>query len=132
MKLKVTFWLIGGIFGLIILIALAWPCFAHCRTTLMQAQFAGMFVAYKAYTQEFGTLPETTQNKDFIAALTGKNPKKIVFFDPAPKQLNEKGEILDNWGTPIRVTLHADEPPLFLSAGKDKIFGTRDDILDKR
>lgn len=91
-----------------------------------------MSSACRAYKQEYGTYPDSSENKALVAILSGKNPRKIVFFEPRPNLLNQTGEIIDKWGTPIRITFHSDEPPSFVSAGKDKNFGTPDDINDKR
>lgn len=136
MKRKVILWSIGGFFGLAILIGLAWPSITVCGTpspqAMMQALYAQISLACQHYKQEYGTYPELPENKTLIAVLTGENPRKIVFFEPNPKQLNEQKEILDMWGTPIRIALLPDTPPSFVSAGKDKTFGTSDDIKDKR
>jgi hypothetical protein len=136
MKPKDILWSVGGVLGLLVLIVLAWPGIASYhrpnRGLWVQNLYAQLSIASRAYKQEYGTYPESSENKAVIAALTGDNPRKIVFFEPQRKQLNEQKEILDGWGTPIRIAFPSDELPSFLSAGKDKVFGTPDDIKDKR
>lgn len=136
MKRKVILWSIGGFFGLALLIALAWPSITLCMVPetkpMMQVLYAQLSIACHQYKQAYGTYPELSENRAVIAALTGENSRKIVFFEPNPRQLNENGELLDRWGTPIRITFLPDEAPFFVSAGKDKTFGTPDDIKDKR
>jgi prepilin-type N-terminal cleavage/methylation domain-containing protein len=58
--------------------------------------------AVKSYALEYGRLPEAGTE---IAALTGENPKGIVFFeakkaagDPPKNGLSEDGKLLDPWG----------------------------------
>jgi hypothetical protein len=53
-----------------------------------------------------------------------------------PKDLNElkkfgglRGANLDSWGTPIRYKRLSDQNFRLISAGKDKIFDTSDDII---
>lgn len=136
MKPKAILGSILGVLAVAILIGLAWPAIMVNRTAgpeaLMQVLYSQLSVACQQYKQEYGKYPESQENKHVIAALTGDNPRKIVFFEPHSKQLNDQKEILDRWGTPIRITFPADEPPSIVSAGKDRIFETTDDIKDKR
>lgn len=136
MKPKAILWSVGGIFGVAILIGLAWPGIAVYRNPesrdSMQVLYAQLSLACQQYKQEYGTYPDSSENKDIIAALTGGNPRKIIYFETPHKQLNEKREVLDKWGNPIRIIFPADAAPSFVSAGKDGIFGTADDTKDKR
>lgn len=67
--------------------------------------------AVKAYALEYGRLPESAE---VIAALTGENPKGIVFFEAKqakgtpPKNGLSGGQLLDPWGNPYEVTLDDD------------------------
>ena len=67
--------------------------------------------AVKSYLLEYGRLPEAGSE---IAALTGENPKGIIFFeaknaagDP-PKNGLSGGELLDPWGNPYEFILDED------------------------
>ena len=125
-----------SIFGFGILLVLVWPSISYFRMKgppmMVQALYAHMSVALRQYKEEYGVYPEPSDNKTVLAALTGANSKGIVFFEPHPKQMNKNGEILDKWGTPIRISYVSNGPPAFLSAGEDKVFGSSDDIRDKR
>ena len=68
-------------------------------------------------------------NSEITAALNGGNPKQIKFLDPAIHRLNEKGELLDSWGTPFFFhQLSASEMEI-RSAGADNIMWTEDDVV---
>jgi prepilin-type N-terminal cleavage/methylation domain-containing protein len=67
--------------------------------------------AVKSYTLEYGRLPESGK---VVAALTGENPKKIVFFEakPAKGEPPRNGlsgtEMMDPWGKPYTFQLDED------------------------
>lgn len=69
--------------------------------------------AVKSYALEYGRLPEQGSE---IAALTGQNPKSIVFFEakkaggtPPKNGLSTDGQqILDPWGKAYTITLDDD------------------------
>lgn len=83
-----------------------------------------------AYYDHYHAIPATPENYVVIMALTGKTRDKQSFIDLNPGQISPNGEILDEWGTPLRFLFSQDlsDPPKVWSAGKDKIFGTADDI----
>ena len=69
--------------------------------------------------------PVGTDNEEFAAALTGENPKKVVFIDPG---LLSDGELLDRYGNPyVFHPLKADVMDL-RSLGPDGQLWTVDDI----
>lgn len=67
--------------------------------------------AVKSYLLEYGRLPETGNE---VAALTGANPKGIIFFEARqaagnpPRSGLSGGELLDPWGNPYAFTLDDD------------------------
>jgi prepilin-type N-terminal cleavage/methylation domain-containing protein len=69
-----------------------------------------MAAAVKSYALEYGRLPES----GVVAALTGENPKKIVFFEAKsakgnpPKNGLSGGQLLDPWGNPYTFQLDDD------------------------
>ena len=73
-----------------------------------------MGAAMKSYALEYGRLP--TDGATAIEELTGKNPKKIVFFeakpaagDPPKGGLSKDGkQLLDPWEAPYTITLDTD------------------------
>jgi len=67
-------------------------------------------------------------NEEFAAALMGKNAAHEVFLAPPHACLNEKGQIVDRWGSPL--FFHArDAARIDLrSAGPDREMWTADDL----
>ncbi len=103
-------------------------CFVSCHNTRTQTLFSGLSTACRAYLVEYGNYPSSFENKTLTEILIGNNPRKIVFMEFRPKDLNQNNEIIDGWGTPIRIMIQPDQTLSFLSAGKDKTFNTSDDI----
>jgi len=60
--------------------------------------------------------------------LAGDNPRKIEFISLMPQHFNEKGEVVDIWGTPLRLSVADPEHPVIQSAGPDKQWNTPDDM----
>ena len=58
---------------------------------------------------------------DIIKTLQGANPKKLIILVSRKAELNEKGEILDPWGTPLRIYFSA-AGVLVRSAGQNRRF----------
>lgn len=81
------------------------------------------------YMMEYNQFPPATDNKTLAAALLGDNPRHIVFLALTPSQLNADHEIIDQWGTPFRVSLQGGTGVRIVSAGPDKVFGTSDDVI---
>jgi len=85
--------------------------------------------AIAQYAQVYGGNPVGT-NPEITAALTGQNPRHINFISPeAGLQINDQGEMLDAWGTPIffhQLSAHDME---IRSAGPDRRMWTLDDLL---
>ncbi|HWB60041.1 MAG TPA: hypothetical protein VG733_11155 [Chthoniobacteraceae bacterium] len=83
-----------------------------------------------AYYDHYHANPASPENYVVTAALTGKTRDKQAFLDVSPSQVSPNGELLDEWGTPLRFVITQDEntPVEAWSAGKDKIFGNDDDV----
>ncbi len=83
-----------------------------------------------AYYDHYHAMPPTPENYVVAAALTGKTRDKQAFVELSPDQISASGEILDEWGTPLRFLFLQDPAPQIKvwSAGQDNIFGTADDI----
>jgi type II secretory pathway pseudopilin PulG len=117
---------------LLILILLSFFQYDSARKrATTRALLSALSVASEAYKQDFGALPGTIDNHTLYGLLSGNNSRKIVFFEfkPVPPIKNE--EFVDAWDTPIRVLLQPNRTILFISAGRDKVFGTADDITVK-
>lgn len=66
-------------------------------------------------------------NADIMAATMGDNPKHAKLGPPEGLQLNDKGELLDRWGTPYFFHQLSRSHMEIRSAGPDKIMWTEDD-----
>jgi hypothetical protein len=81
------------------------------------------------YITEYNHLPPFVDNKQLTSALLGNNPRHIAFLSLAPKEVNSDGEVVDRWGTPLRIIFEGASGIQVISAGPDKVFNTMDDIV---
>ncbi len=83
--------------------------------------------ANQAYVADNGALPKDLDNPHMVKVLTGQNP----YINLKPEQLDSNGFIVDDWGTPLRVSAPSGKTIHIVSAGPDKMFGTVDDISNQ-
>jgi hypothetical protein len=60
-------------------------------------------------------------NAEIVKCLTGNNSQKVIIVAVRPENLNAKGEIVDPWGTPMKIYF-ADNEVLLRSAGPNRRF----------
>ncbi len=84
-----------------------------------------------AYASENDPLPAIVDNKLFYQALTGHNAKNEIFISLHKNDINAEGEIVDGWGEPLRVSYLPHGEINIVSAGRDKVFGTKDGITNQ-
>jgi hypothetical protein len=83
------------------------------------------------YAQVYGGNPIGT-NPEITAALMGDNAKHINFITPdSGLVVNDKGEMLDAWGTPLFFHQLSGHEMEIRSAGQDKKMWTFDDLVLK-
>jgi hypothetical protein len=87
-------------------------------------------VATQDYIADKGPFPKSLNNHGLYAALLGASPGK-AYMNFKPKDVNTNGELIDHWGTPLRIWYVSDKEVGITSAGPDKIFGTADDITNQ-
>ena len=86
---------------------------------------------FRQYSSRFGANPVGT-NPEITAALNGKNPKGVVFLNPDDGlRINDKGELVDNWGTPFFFHQLSGTEMEIHSAGPDRKMWTDDDLVIK-
>ena len=68
-------------------------------------------------------------NAEITKALMGANRKKTRFLDTGVFQLNDKGELVDHWGTPYFFHQISGKEMEIRSAGPDKRMWTDDDLI---
>jgi hypothetical protein len=82
------------------------------------------------YHSAFGENPVGT-NPEITAALMGKNPKQINFVADSGLRVNEKGELVDAYGTPFFFHQISGQEMEIRSAGQDRVMWTYDDLVTK-
>jgi hypothetical protein len=85
----------------------------------------------RLYGSTFGGNPIGT-NPEITSALNGANPKHVKFLRPdAGMQINQRGELVDAWGTPYFFHQLSRTEMEIRSAGPDKVMWTADDLVIK-
>jgi hypothetical protein len=84
------------------------------------AEVDGLFEAFHKYKEHVGDYPRGN-NAELAKALTGNNARKVIILAVRKNDLNAKGEIVDPWGTPLKIYF-ADNEVLIRSAGPNRRF----------
>jgi hypothetical protein len=79
------------------------------------------------YRQTFGSYP-TGENSNIVSKLAGNNSQKTIFLNYR-RSVEHPNEMVDPWGTPYQIEFSRQTNFIVRSAGQDKIFGTKDDII---
>ena len=79
-----------------------------------------LFEALQKYKEYLGTYP-VGSNSEIAKMLKGKNPKQVIILVGRKTELNDKGEFVDPWGTPLRIYF-SDTGILVRSAGPNRRF----------
>lgn len=84
---------------------------------------------FRQYNQMFGGNPVGI-NSEITSQLAGDNPKHINFLNSEDgMRINDKGELIDPWGTPYFFHQLSGTDMEIHSAGPDKIMWTSDDLV---
>jgi hypothetical protein len=115
------------VIGLItIVVGLAWvlktfnAMHATARTQQLNDNVVTMFDALQKYKENVGSYPAGS-NAEIGKALKGKNAKNVIILVGRKTEMNEKGEFVDPWGTPLRIYF-SDNGILVRSAGANRRF----------
>jgi hypothetical protein len=92
----------------------------NARTAKFNADVDNLFAGLQQYKENIGSYP-VGSNAEIIRTLQGSNPKKLIILVSRKAELNEKGEILDPWGTALRIYF-SDAGVLVRSAGANRRF----------
>jgi len=87
-------------------------------------------VMFVNYGQRFKGNP-VGNNAEITAALDGDNPQGVHFLDPARDHMNDKGELVDGWGTPYFFHQLGGYDMEIHSAGPDRKMWTQDDLVTR-
>ena len=85
-----------------------------------QTDVENLFVALQKYKERMGSYPSGS-NADIANALSGKNARGVIVVVSNRIPINEKGEFVDPWGTPLSIYF-AGNSVLVRSAGANRTF----------
>jgi hypothetical protein len=85
------------------------------------AEVDQLFDAFHKYKRIVGKYPQGSNAEIAKAIREGDNEKHLMIMAVRDSQLNAKGEIVDPWGTPLKIYFAQNEV-LIRSAGPNKIF----------
>lgn len=117
--------LIGaGVLAVLLTVASLFKLGATLKASARQATFNEdvdkLFSGLQQYKENLGSYP-VGGNAQVVNALLGKNPRNIMILVNLKTRLNDKGEMLDAWGTPLRIYF-SDQNVLIRSAGPNRRF----------
>lgn len=92
----------------------------NAKTSQFNEDVENLFTALQKYKERVGTFP-TGGNLEVSKALQGANGKNVIVIVGRKTNVNEKGEFVDPWGTPLRIYF-SDTGVLIRSAGPNRRF----------
>lgn len=92
----------------------------NARTAKFNEDVENLFVGLQKYKENVGAYP-IGGNAEVVKALNGHNPKNVIILVGRKTEVNEKGEYVDPWGTPLRIYF-SDSGVLVRSAGANRRF----------
>ena len=93
---------------------------ANARTAKFNEDVENLFVGLQKYKEKVGVYP-IGSNAEVVKALNGQNNKNVIILVGRKTEVNEKGEYVDPWGTPLRIYF-SDNGVLVRSAGANRRF----------
>ena len=93
----------------------------QARTQRFNEDIENLFTALQKYKERTGGYPTGKDNSGIARALNGENPKNVIVLVGRKNELNEKGEFIDLWKTPLRFYF-SDSGVLIRSAGPNRRF----------
>jgi hypothetical protein len=111
--------IVAGVAG-VLWVAKGWTL--HTKPDEKVAKFNSdcdnLILGIQQYKEFVGTYP-TGNNSQIVKALLGQTDKKVLILAVRRSELNDKGEIVDPWGTPLQFYFSHNEV-LIRSAGPNK------------
>jgi hypothetical protein len=109
-----------GVAG-VLFVAKAWtPRRVDPKITKFNQDADSLILGLQQYREFFGSYP-TGNNATVAKALLGRGEKKVMILAARKSDMNDKGEILDPWGTPLRLYF-SDNEVMIRSAGANKVW----------
>ena len=91
-------------------------------------QISALATGIESYKTNFQKYPSSIATQ-LWKQLSGENPTKIIFTSFPFGSITTNGKYLDPWGSPIAVRFCSTNSYEISSVGKDKISGSKDDIV---
>jgi hypothetical protein len=102
-------------------VAKAWTPWRTDRKVLkFNADADNLILGLQQYREFVGSFP-TGNNLSIAKALLGRTEKKVLILSVRKSDMNDKGEILDPWGTPLRFYF-SDNEVMIRSAGPNRVW----------
>ena len=121
MKRVLTLTLILIMVGGVYLVANSWTLKkADPKVGKFNSDCDNLILGLQQYKEFVGTYP-TGANAAIAKALLGQTEKKVLILAVRRSDLNDKGEIIDPWGTPYQFYFSHNEV-LIRSAGPNKVW----------
>lgn len=92
----------------------------NAKTVAFNDDVDNLFTALQKYKERVGSYP-IGGNAEVAKALQGANPKNVIVIVGRKTNLNDKGEFIDPWGTPLRIYF-SDNGVLVRCAGPNRRF----------
>jgi hypothetical protein len=107
--------------GCVLLVAKAWtPWHTGDKFAKFNADAESLILGIQQYREFTGSYP-TGNNAAIARSLLGRTEKKVLILAVRKSDMNDKGEILDPWGTPLRFYF-SENSVLIHSAGPNKVW----------
>lgn len=131
MKLVANIFAVVVILGLLaaILIPTVHVCGSPKEYGMTTHEMTQAYRALVIYHQEYGGLPDETDNAMLVQILEGDNPRKLKFY-LLDRKRSKTGQFIDGWGKPLLFKPNV-TGLLMRSAGKDGIYYSLDDITQE-
>jgi hypothetical protein len=109
-----------GVAG-VLFVAKAWtPRRVDPKIVKFNQDADSLILGLQQYREFVGSYP-TGNNATVAKALLGRGEKKVMILAVRKSDMNDKGEILDPWGTPFRLYF-SDNEVMIRSAGANKVW----------
>jgi hypothetical protein len=93
---------------------------ANAKTAKFNEDVENLFIGLQKFKEHVGAYP-LGSNAEVAKALMGNNSKNVIILVGRKNEVNEKGEFVDPWGTPLRIYF-SDSGVLVRSAGPNRRF----------
>jgi len=90
-----------------------------------------LLLSMEIYREKFGSYP-VGDNASIVRMLAGDNSEKLAFLYLGVHSTNTAGQYVDPWQTPYQIMFDTNGDPVILSAGVNRVFGDKDDIIVNR